>query len=227
MEFSDLKERVINFNFEDALNNDYTAFIAQFASQGGSLIGISDNMKSGEHYSSNSKIPSFPLEDGSIVSDHIINEGLVIEQRFIVSVYTNSLLIGTLTLAPINFFINNLRNSKRMYTILTNHAIYRNMAIESINNEVSSDVMNKLTCDIRFKEILFAKSTTSKVGMTSLNTKINEIKNKIFGVSSEEVKKENSINVTQSPETKSEDWNSPAGKISKERIKPRVLQING
>ena len=159
-------------------------FLAQLSLKGMELIGITPNMKQSEKYGWKNRISGITLENGTEISDHIVNGPLTITQRFLVTAISMYGPEGTAKIAPIIYLLTELRKSKQLTTVLTSHGIYRNMAIESLDAEIAEGYKNTLICDITFKEIIFADTEENTVTATNNFAKVTATKDKIFNKSS-------------------------------------------
>ncbi|MDR1235492.1 MAG: hypothetical protein LBJ96_00640 [Holosporaceae bacterium] len=74
-----------DFISKNVLNNNNFAFMAQLSLKGMVLVGLAPNLKQAEEMGWENQITSYTIEDGTNVSDHIINGPLEIKQKFILT----------------------------------------------------------------------------------------------------------------------------------------------
>jgi len=108
-----------------------------------------------EEHRFSSRVTTYPVEDGTIVSDHIINEPDII------------VLVGVVTDTPLNIFapfnrsidafnrLIQLHQNREVVTVVTGLKVYQNMAI--VNLDVPRDVKTgqSLTFTIEMQRIIF------------------------------------------------------------------------
>jgi hypothetical protein len=184
-------DKVREYIGTNVLNNSQCAFIAQLAVKGMALLGLGLDLKQGEKYEWTNQITEHTLEDGSEISDNIINKSFVIEQRFILSAMNTFGIPGIVKLAPINTLLMELRKTKQIIRVLTTYGLYKNMVIESLSTTIMDGVENTFICDIRFREINFGSVTSSTVSATTQVQKTINTKNITFNVASAETKSGN------------------------------------
>jgi hypothetical protein len=179
----------------DIIKGGNTVFLAQLSLKGMDLLGIAPNMKQSEKYGWQNRISGITIENGTEISDHIVNGPLTISQRFLVTVMSRHAIEGTAKIAPIVYLLTELRKSKQLTSVLTSHGIYKNMAIQSLDAEIAEGYQNTLTCDITFKEIIFADTEENNVAATSRYAKVSATKDKIFNKSAARLRSGN-VSVT-------------------------------
>lgn len=190
-DFSAKFDKIREYVGTNVLNNPQCAFIAQLAVKGMALLGLAPDLRQGEKYEWTNQITDHTLEDGSEISDNIINKSFIIEQKFILSTLNTFGIPGIVKLAPINAILMELRKTKQVIRVLTTYGIYKNMVIESLSSSVTEGVENTFTCDIRFREINFGSVTSSTVTATTQAQKTLKTKDSTFNVAAAETKSGN------------------------------------
>jgi hypothetical protein len=160
-----------DFISKNVLSNNQFAFIAQLSLKGMALLGLAPNLKQSEEFSWENQITSYTVEDGTNVADHIINGPLEINQKFVVTAFNSFAISGMIKLAPILYILMELRKTKQIINVLSSFGIYRNMVIQRINAHLEEGVENTVVCDIVFRELKYATTSTATVGATSTTQK--------------------------------------------------------
>ncbi|MDR1333895.1 MAG: hypothetical protein LBJ71_01610 [Holosporaceae bacterium] len=173
-----------NLIIKNVLGNNQAAFIAQLSLKGMALIGLAPNLKQAEELSWENQITSHPVEEGANVSDHIITGSLNIKQTFIVTSFNSFSIPGMIILSPILTILMELRKTKQIITVLSSFKIHRNMVIQSINAKLAEGVENTVICDIAFKELQFASTTTATVSASTMTQKTLAARDNTFNVAS-------------------------------------------
>lgn len=106
-----------------------------------------------EDHQYNSRVTNYPVEDGRIISDHIINEPETLSLTGVVSDTPLSFL------APFNRSINafqrlvEIHNRRELITVVTGIKVYLNMAITSINVPRNVQSGQSLTFSMQFQRV--------------------------------------------------------------------------
>lgn len=123
-------------------------------SNDGPAIITFDTMVSEEHKFS-SRVTYFPIESGTIVSDHIINlPDVVILSGLITDTPLNIFAPFNRSIAAFNTLIQ-LHERRQIVDIVTGIKIYRNMAITSIDVPRTIKTGQTLTFNIELQRIIF------------------------------------------------------------------------
>jgi hypothetical protein len=113
-----------------------------------------------ETHESTSVATSFPIEDGSFISDYIINNPETLQ------------ITGLVTDTPLSFFsgfnrsitaFNELlraQKNKELLNVVTGVKIYENMVLTSINVPRDSQTGSSLTFNISLQKVILDNSTT-------------------------------------------------------------------
>jgi len=130
------------------------------------LIDVTLNLT----HNNSCEVTDFPIEDGSSISDHVINKPRTISLTGIVSDYKYQLF-------PISFpFSTDDKPSKKVYDIFqeifqkkflveidTGLEVYNNMIIESMSFPRSAETQEALEFTINLKELVFVNSELTEV----------------------------------------------------------------
>lgn len=113
---------------------------------------VIDAVLSEDHFY-NSRVTNYPVEDGRIISDHIINEPETLQITGVVSDTPLSFL------APFNRSINafqrlvEIHNRKELITVVTGIKVYVNMAITSLQVPRNVQSGQSLTFTMDFQKV--------------------------------------------------------------------------
>jgi hypothetical protein len=171
-----------DFISKNVLNNSNFAFMAQLSLKGMALLGLAPNIKQAEEMGWENQITSYTVEDGTNVSDHIINGPLEIKERFILTAFNGFSISGMIKLAPVLHILMELRKTKQIINVMSSSGIHRNMVIESLRAQQEEGVENTVICDIAFKELPFASTTAATVNATTMAQKTLAARDSTFNV---------------------------------------------
>lgn len=122
--------------------------------EGGSAIVTFDTMVNEEHRYT-SRVTYFPIESGTIVSDHIINQPDVVNLSGLVSdTPLNIFAPFNRSVAVFNTLVQ-LHERREVVDVVTGIKIYRNMAITSLEVPRSVRTGQTLTFNITLQRIVF------------------------------------------------------------------------
>jgi hypothetical protein len=121
-----------------------------------------------EASSMKSKVTKYPVENGSIISDHIVNEPVEVTIKGFVS---NHPIIPSdtvsLTTAPVlkrasaaYFDLLSIRSKRQPVTIITGLDVFRNMVMESLEIPRSAQTGDSLEFTASFTQITIVSSST-------------------------------------------------------------------
>lgn len=137
----------------------------------GDELSLRPDVSINEQHEFGSRITDNPVEDGSIISDHIFNDPDVLRINAMVSDHPVKFLAGVRRLidggtAPRIDAFNKLlemRDAKKTMTVVTGLHQYRNMIISNLRVTRNSDTGKTLNFSIDFRELL--KATTEEVAV--------------------------------------------------------------
>lgn len=125
------------------------------------MIGsIEIQMFESESYTRNSSMTSFPIEDGSTISEHIINQPKEVSVNGFIGV--NALGIGS-TWITVFDQINDLIDSKSLISIVMGLKIYDNMHIESFDVTRDKATGQGLPFTMKLKEAVIIQSQVTNI----------------------------------------------------------------
>jgi hypothetical protein len=134
-------------------NRKYAQSSVNFANDGPAIVTF-DTIIAEEHKFS-SRVTYFPIESGTIVSDHIINQpDIVILSGLITDTPLNIFAPFNRSVAAFNSLIQ-LHERRQVVDIVTGIKIYRNMAITSLDVPRTVKTGQTLTFNIELQRIVF------------------------------------------------------------------------
>lgn len=131
----------------------YAQSSVNFANDGPAIVSFDTMVE--ENHQFTSRATYFPVESGTIVSDHIINEPDIIT------------LSGLISDTPLNLFFPSNRSvtafnqliriheQRQVVDIVTGIKVYRNMALTSMNVPRTMKTGQTLTFNLQFQKIVF------------------------------------------------------------------------
>lgn len=130
------------------------AGIGIFKSSTPDIIGIGVDLRLSENHKADAQITNQPIEDGSIVSDHIILQPDVVEIIAEMSNFdsNNSQSIGERATTAWAEFKRAIQ-SRELFDVVTHHELYENMALESLGGEHVAPYTGKLALKLTFRKI--------------------------------------------------------------------------
>lgn len=164
--FSTIVPQIINEGrFDQIISKkipSYISFIKRVPEFGVSIVGLATDLVSQERYSFSNNITSYPLENGTNISDHIINGYLSVAQTFTVfnmPHFERSMIQA----ATVQKMLLDLRNSQELMTLRTSIGSYPNMAIETLEIERLGLNGTTLTVNIKFREVIYFDLSENKL----------------------------------------------------------------
>jgi len=131
----------------------YAQSSVNFANDGPAIVTF-DTMVSEDHRYS-SRVTYFPVESGTIVSDHIINQpDVVVLSGLISDTPLNILATFNRSVSAFNSLIE-IHERRQIVDIVTGIKIYRNMAITSLDVPRNMKTGQTLTFNIELQRIIF------------------------------------------------------------------------
>lgn len=114
-----------------------------------------------ETHETTSTVTSFPVEDGSFISDYVINnpETLVIS-GLVTDTPLNILSGFNRSITSYNELLR-LQNNKQLVTVVTGIKVYTNMIMTSISVPRDAQTGRSLTFNINFQKLILDNSTTT------------------------------------------------------------------
>ncbi len=136
----------------------------------GGLIGIIPvDIKYEEHHKARAIATQFAVEDGSIVSDHVILLPKEVEISFAISNQDFDGLSYGIRAATINYLMQVTIENRELHTILTRHYLYTNMVLVDVDVKNKAPFTGTLKGYLKFKQILTPKLTTVKDDQSEVN----------------------------------------------------------
>lgn len=121
------------------------------------VIAIDATLSEDHEYTS--RVTSFPVENGELVSDHIINEPEKLNLVGLVTDTPLNILLGfNRSITAFNRLIDIHRN-KEIVTVVTGIKVYTNMVMTSLNVPRDLSTGQSLTFNMQFQKILLDSST--------------------------------------------------------------------
>ena len=112
-----------------------------------------------EDHRFNSRVTHYPVETGTIVSDHIINEpDVVVLQGLVSDTPLNILALFNRSIQAFNQLVE-LQQRREVVTVVTGLKVYPGMAITSMNVPRTIKTGQSLTFTIQLQRIIFDTST--------------------------------------------------------------------
>lgn len=125
-----------------------------------SIGGVTLDATLSENHFYTAKASTYPIEDGRVISDHIINENETVEIRGVVS--DSPLSILSLFNRSIDAFnrLLEIRDRKERISLVTGIKVYTDMIITSMNVPIDLTTGQSLTFSITLQKIFIDRSTT-------------------------------------------------------------------
>lgn len=121
------------------------------------VIAIDATLSEDHEYTA--RVTSFPVENGELVSDHIINEPEKLNLVGLVTDTPLNILLGfNRSITAFNRLIDIHRN-KEIVTVVTGIKVYTNMVMTSLNVPRDLSTGQSLTFNMQFQKILLDSST--------------------------------------------------------------------
>lgn len=131
------------------------------------IIGIGVSLRLSEIHNAEATITNQAIEDGSIVTDHIISQPDKLEITAEISNADGGENSKTAWLA----FKEQIK-SRQLFDVLTTHELYNNMAIETISGDHSAPFKGMLQMKISFKKVNRAQLSIVQIPESQLATGI-------------------------------------------------------
>lgn len=111
-----------------------------------------------EDHSYRSRVTNFPIENGTYISDHVINEPVRLSIRGLVSdTPLNILAIGNRSIDAFNRLIE-IQERKERISVITGIKVYTDMVITSLNVPRDIATGQSLTFNIEFQKLMIDTS---------------------------------------------------------------------
>lgn len=121
-----------------------------------------------EDHSYNSRVTTYPVEDGFVLSDHIINDPIRLVLEGIVTDTPIGIIFGsTRSIAAFNQLIEIYRR-RELVTVITGLKQYPKMAITSLNVPRDIRTGQSLTFSIELQEVILDTSVRSEINEQNL-----------------------------------------------------------
>lgn len=121
------------------------------------VIAIDATLSEDHEYTA--RVTSFPVENGELVSDHIINEPEKLNLVGLVTDTPLNILLGfNRSITAFNRLIDIHRN-KEIVTVVTGIKVYTNMVMTSLNVPRDLSTGQSLTFNMQFQKIILDSST--------------------------------------------------------------------
>ena len=125
-----------------------------FRSDSPEVIGVGIDLRMSEIHTAESTITNQPIEDGSIVSDHIILQPDVVEIIAEMSNFdsNDSQSVGERATTVWTEF-KRLIQSRGLFDLVTHHELYTDMALESLGGEHVAPFTGRLQLKLTFRKV--------------------------------------------------------------------------
>ena len=125
-----------------------------FKSDRPEIIGVDVDLRISELHKAESTITNQPIEDGSVVSDHIILQPTTIEIIAEMSNFdgNDSQSLGERATTAWDEFKRSLE-SRTLFDVVTHHELYTNMAMETLSGEHVAPHTGKMQIKIAFRSV--------------------------------------------------------------------------
>jgi len=125
-----------------------------------------------ETYSRSSKMTQYPIEDGSEISDHSINEPRELDIKAFVGVASVfNPFDSTARWLQAYDLINQLIDTKQLVTVVMGLDLFDDMHIESFEVERDATTSQGLPFNIRFKQAVFVTSQMTTIPNSKMKNK--------------------------------------------------------
>ena len=114
-----------------------------------------------ENHTAENQITSLPVENGSPISDHAIVLPDVVEISAEMSNYDGTSKIGGERSKTAWQQLKNLRNTRTLVDVSTEHELYKNMVISSLTGEHVPGFKGRIRMSAKFQKIDISKLTFS------------------------------------------------------------------
>lgn len=143
-----------------------------------------------ERHIRNSEITEHPIQNGSYINDHVINQPATLTMDCFISDHPQKLnILQTLTrrLSLLSFsqrafeYLNYLWREKKLLTVVSSLKIYRRMAIENITFDRNQETSNALRFQITLKQVrIFCRPEPIGVSdLQELTDALQKVRNRI------------------------------------------------
>lgn len=123
---------------------------------GDNIAGINVSVKTSERHKFSSRVTEVPLENGCVISDHVLRTPNEVEVSFEMS----NAGLGALAEAKSAFEkFYTLLESRELVTLVTEHKIYSNVVLIDFAPIHQAPNKGTLSCVATFKEVLFVELT--------------------------------------------------------------------
>lgn len=114
-----------------------------------------------ETHETSSTVTNFPIEDGSFISDYVINNPETLTISVLVTDTPLNILSGfNRSITSYNELIR-LQKNKELLTVVTGIKVYTNMIMTSISVPRDAQTGKSLTFNINFQKLILDNSTTT------------------------------------------------------------------
>lgn len=131
-----------------------TTGIGIFRPDSPDIIGVGVDLKLSETHKAEAQITNQPIEDGSIVSDHIILQPDTVE---IIAEMSNFDAAGSQSVgeraSTVWAEFKTAIQARTLFELVTFHEIYENMALESLTGDHAAPYRGKLQLNLKFRRV--------------------------------------------------------------------------
>lgn len=121
-----------------------------------------------EEHKFSSRITNYPIENGTIISDHIINDPDSISLSGIVSdTPINILASSNRSIDAFNKLVD-LHRKREVFDVVTGIRVYRNMAITTLNIPRNIKTGQSLTFNIELQRIIYSDPSQIQMDVTNI-----------------------------------------------------------
>lgn len=143
------------------------------------LVGfVPVDTKTRESHLATATTSNFALEDGSTVTDHVILNPLVLEVEFFLSsLDLPAFNVGSsygLRSALLYNLLSFQLETRKLYTVLTRHKLYRNMCLIELAADHEGPFTGSLIGRAKFQQVIFAKLSGVEAPQETLSSDVSQ-----------------------------------------------------
>ena len=137
------------------------------------IIDVDVDLRSGEFHNAEAEVTTIPIEDGSLVSDHIINQPDELEIAAEVGNFdgNDSQTIGERAKTAWQE-LKRLKNDRGVYEVLTQHELYTSMAITSLSGEHVAPYKGRILLRCGFRKLDLTQLTVVAIPESQLDPEV-------------------------------------------------------
>lgn len=139
-----------------------------FRAKTSELIGVDIDLRLSEIHNATALVTDQPIENGSLISDHIIDEPDTIEITAQISNVDSEKAKTSWA-----EFKNQIRK-RELLDVITEHEIYTDMALESLSGEHTAPFLGTISVKLAFRKVQFAQIVTVQLTEADVANDINK-----------------------------------------------------